>query len=455
MQPGSDETSNPPLPQNAMKALFKSRAWRFAVMIALTLVMCVPLMMVSFVISDRVSFKREAMQDVTRQWGGPIKLSGVVMVLPVVREVEKVVAGDLMGDRAETETKPAPPILLTPDTLSIKTDGTSEMRRRGIFEVPVYATDLTAQMDFQIARVASVLQEGETIRWKDARLAVIMPGSRSFSAEAVLQSGDKRFDLEPGTTLKNQSGIHASIGDPRGVNRFSLALQLNGAQTLSFAPAGRTTEVSMTSNWPDPSFIGKPLPQEREVTAEGFTARWEISHLARDLPQTWRGDWRGTTTFGVRLFNPVDIYQQVERAAKYGILFISLTFLTVFLIERFSSRPAHAAQLLLIGVAQCVFFLLLLSFAEQIGFARAYMIAAVATIGLISAYGRSALDLGRTVWALIGSLTALYGTLYLILRSADYALLAGSLLGFAAVALAMFLTRGDDWSRARGEQQPA
>ena len=163
-------------------------------------------------------------------------------------------------------------------------------------------------------------------------------------------------------------------------------------------------------------------------------------------PRSAAAKWYWNADFGVSFYNPVDLYQKVERAAKYGILFIALTFLTVFLIERFAARPVHPAQFVLIGVAQCVFFLLLLSFAEQIGFTAAYMGAAAATIGLIGLYGHTGLALGRRSPVLVGSLLTLYGTLYLILRSADYALLAGSILAFIAVALAMLMTRGEDWS---------
>ena len=153
----------------------------------------------------------------------------------------------------------------------------------------------------------------------------------------------------------------------------------------------------------------------------------------------------------------MDIYQQVQRAAKYGILFIALTFLTVFLSERLSAQRVHAAQFVLIGIAQCVFFLLLLSFAEQIGFSPSYLAASVATIGLISHYGKTGLGLGRRWHVLAGSLIAVYGVLYLILRSADYALLAGSVMAFVAIALVMTLTRGEDWtSRGKpGDAAPA
>ncbi len=156
-------------------------------------------------------------------------------------------------------------------------------------------------------------------------------------------------------------------------------------------------------------------------------------------------------SFGVDLFDPVNLYTMASRAAKHGILFISLTFLTVFLMEGAAKKPAHPAQFLLIGLAQIVFFLLLLSFAEQFGFARAYAGATTATIALLSYYGFASLQLGRRAWVLTATLIVLYGTLYMILQSSDHALLAGSILAFLAVALTMVMTRNESWGRQASE----
>ena len=452
------------------RAFFASRGWRFAMMVLLTLLMGIPLMMVVAVIEDRASYQRRAVNEVSNQWGGPVRLAGPVLVIPVEKEVTTPVRDRDGVQRTEKSIVRADPIVLLPDALDMRSDASSEIRRRGIFEVPVYVTELNMSARFDAKRAAEATIPGETILWDRATLSVTMPGTRSFSGKAVLTvdgrpmelepgaavaapaparapEQTRSIDLEPGTPL-GQSGIQARIGDPRGLGTFRLSMGLNGARELMFAPVGRQTEVEMTSDWPHPSFQGAFLPKSREISDAGFAATWSIPHLARDMAQVSRGNWYTNADFGVTFYNPVDFYQKVGRAAKYGILFIALTFLTVFLVERFATRPVHPAQFVLIGLAQCVFFLLLLSFSEQIGFTPAYMAASVATIGLIGVYGHSGLGLRRRSFVLAGALVVLYAVFYLILRSADYALLAGSILAFIAVALAMLLTRGEDWSGA-------
>ncbi|UYV36202.1 cell envelope integrity protein CreD [Rhodobacteraceae bacterium D3-12] len=205
----------------------------------------------------------------------------------------------------------------------------------------------------------------------------------------------------------------------------------------------------MTSDWPHPSFIGAFLPDTREVSEAGFTASWTIPHLARAVAQIARqdheADARRHTSFGVRLYQPNDFYQKSYRAAHYGVLFIGLTFLTIFLIEGQTKRPAHPVQYILVGLAQSAFFLLMLALAEQMGFALAYLISAAATVALIAGFGALALGLGRRTWLLAALQGVLYGVLYLILRSADYALLAGAVLTFGAIAGTMFATRNANW----------
>jgi inner membrane protein len=176
--------------------------------------------------------------------------------------------------------------------------------------------------------------------------------------------------------------------------------------------------------------------------------------LSRDVPQMLRDPAKlhglDQTAFGVNLVDPVDFYTMAVRATKHGILFIALTFLAVFLTENSAGARVHPAQFLLIGMAQVVFFLLLLSLAEQIGFGGAYLLAATATVGLLCYYGQSALQLGRRLWILGLTLVVLYGTLYMILKSSDYALLAGSVLAFLAVAVTMVATRNESWRAREG-----
>ena len=479
----TETTPSPTTPRNlgGARAFFASRGWRFAMMILLTILMAIPLLMVAGLVDERARYQREAVGEVSQRWGGPIRLAGPVIVIPVERDVIRAVEDEDGKRRSQRVREVVEPILLMPETLQITADSASQIRKRGIFEVPVHTTDFQIAARFDYGRIEGVARKDERILWDQARLTVVMSGTRSFSGKALLTADGKAVDLdpgtplpdgavpapditrsvkrdlalEPGTPLRGQSGIQAVLGDPRGRTEFRLTMGLNGAREMMFAPVARQTDVRLTSDWPHPSFQGGFLPKERDVSAAGFTAAWSIPHLARDIPQATRGRWSGVSDFGVSFFNPVDLYQKTERAAKYGILFIALTFLTVFLIERFAARPVHPAQFVLIGLAQCVFFLLLLSFAEQIGFTPAYLAASAATVGLIGIYGWSGLALRRRALVLIGALVTLYGVLYLILRSTDYALLAGSVLAFVAVALAMLMTRGEDWSGSGSRTVPA
>ncbi|MEM1160273.1 MAG: cell envelope integrity protein CreD [Pseudomonadota bacterium] len=453
----TDNALPPPPVARPRPRFLATRGARFAIMILLTVLMTVPLFMVVIVIEERSSFSRQAIHEVSQRWGGPIFLSGPSLVVPVEKELTRTVKDDDGNEIEEVYTARSEPVILLPELLTVDADGRSQIRKRGIFEIPVFSAELKMSFSFDTSRIDDVLGSRETLLWDRASLVVQMPGTRSFSGTTALNSGARAFDLEPGTPFARVAGIQAKTGDPRTLGIMTLEMGLNGAESLFFAPVGRQTDVTITSDWPHPSFDGSFLPKERQVTDEGFAATWQIPHLAREIAQVSRTHVQNAASFGVRFYNPVDFYQKAGRAAKYGILFIALTFLTVFLIERFAPRPVHAAQLVLIGVAQCIFFLLLLSFAEQLGFDAAYLAASAATVGLITIYGAVGLALRRMTAALFAALATLYSVLYLILQSTDYALLAGSVLAFVAVALAMFMTKGDGWGDdwADGQSQPS
>lgn len=434
------------------------RATRFGIMIGLVVLMFVPLIFIGLVIEERAGYQAEALNEVGGQWGGRQVAVGPVLVVPVdVLVTDEKKEGDRTVTTTRTET--AEPLILLPEKLAVTGTLKSEIRSRGIFEVPVYATEFRYAFGFDRARLDGVLAEKETARWDKARIELHVSNTRALRSEMVLKSGEAALALEPGSYLPRTSGVHAAVTRETAIADLTLTFTLNGSERLFFAPAGRQTDVGLKGDWPHPSFTGAFLPDGREVTEAGFAADWSIPHLARDLPQVVRGASElsqiDASTFGLDLYNPVDFYQKVSRAAKYGILFIALTFLTIFLMEGLSRVPVHPAQYVLIGVAQCVFFLLLLSFAEQIGFTWAYLVAGLATILLLGFYALAALKLGRRAGILVSVLVLLYATLYLILQSTDFAMLAGSILAFLAVALTMYLTRNETWFAERREDEPA
>lgn len=453
------DTATPP----RRPSYFHSRGLRFFFMLLLIVVMTVPIGLVALVVEDRTGYRNDAMREVSGLWGGPVTIGGPAIVIPVTRR--QVIETETKDGDVETEQRDVDqePLVLFADTSDTHITSASQIRRRGIFEVPVFTADATLTARFDTARLNGVLSATDTAHTDRARLVLFLPGSRSFIGAATATVNGRAVDLEPGTSLGGVPGIQAPIALPAaGAFDATIGFQLNGAGTLQFAPLARQTDVRLTSDWPDPSFQGAFLPSEHDVTTDGFSAHWSVPHLARDLPQVSRGSthlsghesplnmnrygYSGATGFGVDFIRTVDVYTLASRAVKYGILFIALTFLTVFLMERTTRHPVHPAQYVLIGVAQTVFFLLLLSLAEQVGFLGAYLAASGATVALISYYGAAALRLNRRVWILSALLVLLYGVLYLILRSADNALIAGSLLAFGAVAGAMIATRHERWS---------
>ena len=354
-------------------------------------------------------------------------------------------------------TEDRAPIYLYPDRFDMDVATRTQTRHRGIFAVPVFTADLGLAFDFDTGAVASVVTGEETPVWDEAELRVFLNSNRALRGEAQLTADDAPFALEPIPAAENAgTGIFAQIGDPRALSDFALDLSMNGAQDFGVAAVGRTSRLNVTSDWPDPSFFGDFLPDTSEIGAEGFTATWTVPHLARSLPQVSRENpdhtARTATTMRVRYLTPNDFYQKAWRSARYGILFIALTFLTILLLDRTSTRPAHPVQYLMVGLAQSVFVLLMVAYAEQFGFSLAYLVAAGATVGLLTLFGATALKLGRRTWVLASMLITVYAVLFAILQSADYALLAGSTLAFVALALTMWLTRNEDW---HGPERPA
>lgn len=438
--------------------MFRSAGARFLVVGVLALLMNIPMIMVGEVINDRANYSRNTINSVGEEWGGRQLINGPVMVIPVqgpVTRLEKREVTDPETGAVKTETyevveiKPKPPVYILPSRYDAALETKADQRRRGIFQVPVYTADLGIDFDFDLSALGDALRHGEEILWNSSFLQVSLTSNKALRGAAALTVDGKAAALEPRATgVDARSGIRADLGDPRGVKTYQLKLAFNGAESVQITPVGRTSNIEFKSDWPHPSFNGAYLPDAYEVSDTGSTATWSIPHLARNLPQVAREDRTESAeraAFGVRFFQPNDFYQKAYRAARYGLLFIALTFLTVMLMDMRQDKRAHPVQYILIGLAQAIFVLLMVAYAEQIGFAYAYLASAAATIGLLVLYGFIGLKMGKRTWVLGLLLLVLYGLLYLILRSADYALLAGSTLAFAALGGTMIATRNEEW----------
>jgi inner membrane protein len=318
----------------------------------------------------------------------------------------------------------------------------------------VYRTSLEIACVFAMPDLADLRIDPTQVEWSRSELVLGIADVHAIQshATATWDGVELRFRSGPGSSdLK--AGIHAPIAKPFVVaaSRVVVHVDLNGSRGLYFTPVGEQSTVTVTSNWPSPSFQGNWLPGEHRVGADGFRARWQIPFLGRNQPPAWTSasphtlSDLGDAAFGVDLVTPVDAHRMSERSVKYARLFVLLTFGVIWLIEVLAGVRVHPIQYLLIGGALCTFYLLELSLAEQLGFATAYVLAGTAVVGLVGLYAAVALGGWSRALAVGGTIGALYGYLYVLLTNEDYALLLGSLGVFAAVAATMLLTRKVDW----------
>ncbi|GAA3863114.1 cell envelope integrity protein CreD [Celeribacter arenosi] len=439
--------------------MLRSTGTRFLIVALLVLLMSIPMLLVSFVVGARQNHARDTIEKLGQEWGGPQVVTGPFLVIPVTATVERTTSqpgGAPKGDGSdqasatvtETVVEMRESVWVLPDRYDLSASFETEVRHRGIFNVPVYQGVLSAKFNFDVDDVEASLLSGEEIHWDLASVDISISNNAALRGEAALEIDGASYDLEP-RSRGNESGIGAMVGDPRGKQEFALTLGVNGARSFMATPSGRTTRVEITSDWAHPSFQGAYLPDSSQITDDGFSAAWTIPHLARALPQISRFSSRAmmnqSLAFGFETFEPNNFYQKAYRSAAYSILFIALTFLTVLLVEKRTKKPAHPVQYILIGLAQLTFVLLMVAYAEHIGFLAAYVLSSGATIGLLTLYGWVGLKLKSRTWVLGGVLIVLYAVLYFILDSVDYALLAGSTLAFGALAAAMLLTRNEEW----------
>jgi inner membrane protein len=464
-------THRPLEPGQAMATLFdtiarwvRSPAFKFFLIAFLILLLIIPLFLVISLISDRESRAHGVLLEVGRTWGPDQTLLGPFLVVPYTVRVIETVQGDKRVENIHERRA-----VFLPEALDIDAVVDGKTLRRSIFEVPVYATRMKLGGRFAAPRMADVVADPASVRWRDATLILGVSGVSGLKEAAILKiegGMDVAFTPSLGYPAGGLTGINARLAGagpavmpdadkPIAPFQFTLELVFNGSVSLDFTPVARDTRVSLASNWPHPSFAGAFLPDQRQITSKGFTATWKVPHLARSVPDAWSLAEAGIDrlsryAFGVRMVAPVDFYSLVNRAAKYGLMFVTLAFMAVFCLELLSGRSVHAVQYVFAGLALVFFYVLLLSLAEHIGFTLAYVLAASATGAMLATYLGAALSSRKMGWIMAAVLAVIYLLLYFILRLEDYALLAGALLGFAALTTVMFATMRVNWSgRAR------
>ena len=439
--------------QTTVSRLRQSASVKVFVIGLLILLLLFPLGMIRETINDREQIHQAARYDIQRTWGLSQLIAGPVLVLPY-----DVVYVDGRGDRFSNRSE----MYILPGELNIEAAVDSEIRYRGIHKVPVYSASVRLHGRFAAIETADLGIEEASIHWEDASVVVGISDGRAISETPSLELNGDSVTFVPGGQLVDgfppqiQAPLHEMLETDRaGDLVFDIVLNIKGSESLSFLPLGDTTRASVESAWPSPSFSGNYLPHTREIADDGFTADWQISSIGRSLPSRWTKTAGAdvspqSAVFGVDLYMPIRIYRLTLRAVTYGVLFVVLTFVAYFMFETIAGLRLHPLQYLMVGLANVIFFLLLISLAEHIGFGWSYLASAFASSGLIVAYSYNVLgQRGRAV-IVGGVLFALYCFLYMTLKAETYALLAGSIGLWATLAMIMYLTRRIDWYRRSG-----
>jgi inner membrane protein len=408
------------------------------------LILLWPLGRVDSLVSERKHNRNEAADEIARQSGGSNQISGPVITVPFLYWREYL-EGQVTMRRSEKAY-----LHFMPTKLKVNGKVQGETRRRGLFEVPVFTGQFKIEGEFAAIDPAVHQIESKDMLWDEAFVNVRLDEPRALSAPALWIQGDKTQELSPSTREGRPNDFDAletrlTLQENQPI-AFQIELKMRGSNQLMFIPTSGQTQIKLSGDWPHPSFTGVQLPESRDVDSKGFSATWSDLGYGHGYPKHWVGSLPNLkalddAAFGVRFISPVDTYAQVARSTHYGMLFILMTFLVLYLAEVLGALRIHPLQYLLVGCGLCLFYLLLLSFAEHIGFNAAYGIATAGIVGLIAAYAWSIMRRAKPALILVSMLIGLYGYLFVTLRAEDYALLMGALGLFVLLGSIMMATR--------------
>jgi len=430
-------------------------------------ILMIPIGMIAFLAEDRESRQEEAFREISGKWGNEQTITGPILSIPYKDTIERTTSDGKVIDETIRYAH------FLPEELQIKGIIDPTKRRRGIYEVVVYNANLEISGKFLALDFSKWDIAKDDILYEQAFVTLGISDTRGIKENLDLVWENEKYAFSPGVKTNDVVllGINADINLNQNTNasqNFTITLSLNGSRDLYFSPLGRSTQVELRSAWSDPSFQGSFLPQSHTINDAGFMALWKVSELNRNFPQKFLGSvsavepmmqpiysekmpaisQAGTisqSNFGVRLLVLADEYQETVRALKYAIMLIALTFLVLFFYEAMREVRVHPLQYILIGLALALFYLLLLSISEYLGFKTAYLISALTIIGLITLYSKSIFKTWRPALLEALILVFVYGFIFVILQLEDYSLLVGSLGLLGILSLVMMVSRKIDW----------
>ncbi len=409
---------------------------------SLILFMLIPTLFINNLITEREVRQKEVVREVSGKWAAAQTLSAPFLVVPYTDTFT-----NSEGKVIAIKTK----LLLLANELNVNGKIIPEQRPRSIYKVLLYKTDIGMQGVFKISWPADIVQAN--VDYANAKLCFSLSDFKGIEEEIYVNFNGEKLLLSPGLPVNDFGDVGLSV--PVNVTSatalagipFTMQVKVKGSEQLQFMPMSATSKFKINSVWPSPSFDGDVLPGEREISDSGFTASWNFNRA--NLPfgtvsrtNTVKGK---TAAFGVSLVQPADQYNKTMRSVKYAILFIGLTFAFFFIIELMQKKYFHPVQYVLVGLALVIFYTLLLSISEYMLFDHAYLIAAAATILLITLYAKGHFNNWKTAGIFFALLGCLYGFIFILIRLEDTALLVGSIGLFIVLALIMYVSRKINW----------
>ena len=431
-----------------MNTLKTNLFFKIGTIIVIMVLLLIPTSMIRGLITEREETGKDAVTEVSAKWGEEQTLIGPYLSVPYTKYTKET-SSKIGEERIISSTEY---LYFLPEDLSINGDLIPEKRYRGIYEIVVYNSKIKLTGTFNGVSAEQLGIAAGDVHFDRAHLNIGIDDLRGIEKQVSLQWNGEASYFNPGLVGSDiaVSGINASVAvDSNGKNTctFSFELELKGSQLLYFTPVGKVTDINISSKWADPGFNGAFLPDRHSVTPEGFSANWNILHLNRNFPQSWKGSEYSVRkdAFGVDLLLPVDSYQKTYRSIHYAILFIAFTFLVFFFIEVMQRVFIHPIQYLLVGLSLVVFYTLLLSISEFMKFNYAFILSAAATILLITLYVKAILRSLKLMFLISGILLILYTFIFIVIQLQDMALLIGSIGIFFVLCLVMYFSRKIDW----------
>lgn len=424
-----------------------SKSIKVVVIAFLVLLLLIPMFMIEDMIRERGRTQSEAIAEVSQKWSLAQTVTGPYINLKYPMYYEENGTKRLtMGN-----------VTLFPDELSVDGQLKTETLQRGIYKVNVYQSELVIKGYFSSEELRKSNLSMDALQYDRAAICLNLTDMRGLSEQVSIRLNDSVYVFEPGMDGQgiDNMGVHAIVNlsalKEDGRLPYEMNIKLKGSQSISFTPLGKTTKVFLKANWNTPSFDGNFLPEKRHITESDFSAQWQVLNLNRnysqvlvDYPTTGIRDIKDSS-FGVNLKMPVEQYQQSMRSTKYAVLIILLTFTVIFFTEIMEKTRIHALQYLLVGLALCLFYSLLLSLSEHIGFGSAYLVASVLTIALVGGYMLGIIKRKKPALIMTGLLVVLYIYVFILIQLETYALLAGSLGLFVILAMVMYFSKKIDW----------